>query len=100
LKSQIGTIQSAVAAAALPAHSKMKNRSTLIQRIERSLALWRRAPFWETFPRMPVSPFDGANRIRFKGSPTLPIFNCRLPICFLILSLCGWRPEDKLAIGN
>jgi hypothetical protein len=32
--------------------------------------------------RIPVSPFDGANRIRFKGSLALPIFNCQLPIVF------------------
>src|SRR5687767_8463217 len=51
------------------------------ERIERSLALWRRVLF-ATCHRMPVSPFDGANRIRFKGSPTLPIFNCRLPFVF------------------
>jgi len=27
-----------------------------------------------------VSPFDGANRIRFKGSRGLPIYDFRLPI--------------------
>jgi hypothetical protein len=32
------------------------------------------------FAWMVVSPFDGANRIRFKGSPALSIFNCQLPI--------------------
>jgi len=46
--------------------------------------------------RVAVSPFDGANRIRFKGSLALPICDCRLPIKNPTLQI-GNR---KLAIGN
>ena len=58
--------------------SKNKNRS--IKGWNGHPAL-QRAP-----PQLAVSPFDGASRIRFKGSPRLPIANLRLPIGFVTKS--------------
>ena len=45
---------------------------------------------------MAVSPFDGANRIRFKGSLDIADLRCRLPIETLSSEMGNWQ----LAIGN
>jgi hypothetical protein len=62
---------------ALPANaqSKNKNRSTLDRRVERS--------------RMAVSPFDGINRIRFKGSLDCGI---RIEVCGIL------NPHSEIGI--
>jgi hypothetical protein len=87
------------AAAGLNLKLETNNKKTAppkSKRMERSTGTPAGLPVWGTPARVAVSPFDGVNRIRFKGSPThcrFAIVDCRLNSS---LQIGNW----KLAISN